>query len=130
MGIINEESRFRLESLSEHVIEYIDTRWDLMLLTLTEKGISALSSLIIGMLTALFGSIAVVFAGIGTAIWLGQILNNPAVGYFIMAGVFLVMLGGALLFAQTYLRTSITNVVLDSIKDNDENDETQSKNIS
>lgn len=119
MEIINDESRSRLGELSAHIIEYLDTRWDLFLLQLTEKSMNALSSIISGLLLVLFGSIVLIFASVGAAISIGEALNNPAAGYFIMAGVFVVLLGLGIIFARNYVRNVISTSILDSIKDKD-----------
>ncbi len=116
------EEKSRLELLAGHVLEYLDTRWDLIMLTLTEKALAAISNLVTGLMWALFGGIALLFACIGWAIWLGERLGNPAAGFFIVAGVFLLLLVIVLIFARTYIRTVVTDAVLKSIQDDDENE--------
>ncbi len=118
------DQKSRLDELARHFMEYLDTRWDLIVLAITERGMAAASSVITGLLLAFFGGIALVFASIGAAIWIGRNLDNPAAGYFVMAGVFLVILVLALVFARNYLRTVVTDSVLEAIKDDD--DETTS----
>ena len=128
MQIINDESRSRLGELSAHIIEYLDTRWDLFLLQLTEKGMNALSSIVAGLLLVLFGSIVLIFASIGAAISIGSALDNPAAGYFIIAGVFVVLLILGTMFARNYVRNVVSTSILESIKD-DDFDEVPSVNI-
>lgn len=126
MEIINDESRSRLGELSSHIIEYLDTRWDLFLLRLTEKGMNVLSSIISGLLAVLFGSIILVFASIGVAISIGRALDNLAAGYFIVAGIFVVLLILGIVFAHAYVRNVVSTSILESIKD-DDTDEVPSK---
>jgi len=121
MEILNDESRSRLGELSSHIIEYLDTRWDLFLLQLTEKGMNAISGLVSGLLLVLFGSIILIFASIGAAISIGEALESPAAGYFIMAGVFVVLLVLAIVFARNYIRSAVSTTILESIKDDDTN---------
>ncbi len=113
------EEKSRLELLAGHVLEYLDTRWDLLMLNLTEKGLAVISNLVTGLLWAFFGGIALIFACVGWAIWLGERLENPAAGYFIVSSVFLLLLVIALIFARTYIRTVVTEAVLKSIQDDD-----------
>ena len=120
MDFINKSSFSRLEMLTRNIIEYVDTRWEIIQLNLTERGLAASATIVSGLMLTLFGSIILVFVSIGTAIWLGQELRNPAMGFFIMAGVLTIFMGLALLFARSYIRTYITNIVLDSIKDEDD----------
>ena len=119
MEIINNDSRSRLGELSAHIIEYLDTRWDLFVLQLTEKGMNAVSGIVSGLLMALFGSIILIFLSIGAAISIGEALDNPAAGYFIMAGVFLLLLILLTIFARNYIRTAVSSSILESIKDDD-----------
>lgn len=120
MDVINQSSGSRLEMLSRHVMEYIDTRWELIQLNLGERGLAAATTLVSGLLLTFFGGIILVFVSIGGAIWIGQKLQNPAVGFFIMAGFFTVLMALALFFARNYIRTYITTMVLESIKDDDD----------
>lgn len=121
------EQKSPLESLAHHALEYLDTRWDLLLLNLTEKGLNLASGLITGLLLAVFGGMALLFACIGTAIWLGQRMGSPAAGYFIMAGVFVAVLIVALIFARNYIRTAVAETVFHSIQDDDDNHEQTSQ---
>jgi len=119
MEILNNESRSRLGELTAHIIEYLDTRWDLFLLQLTEKGMNAVTGIVSGLLVFLFGIIVLLFASIGAAISIGQWLDNPAAGYYIMAAVFVILLILVNLFARSYIRTQVSNSILESIKDTD-----------
>lgn len=122
MDIINQSSQSRLETFTRNIIEYLDTRWEIIQLNITERGLSVLTTLVSGLLLTFFGSIILVFASIGAAILIGQRLENPAIGFFVMAGVFIVLMVLTVVFARNYIRTYITDTVLESIKD--EEDET------
>jgi uncharacterized membrane protein YqjE len=117
MGIINQSSQSRLESLARNVIEYLDIRLEILQLNVTERGLSAITTLVSGLLLTLFGSIILVFASIGIAILIGQSLESPAVGFFIMAVFFIILMVLAVIFARNYIRTYITDTILESIKD-------------
>lgn len=114
------DQKSRVEELARHFMEYLDTRWDLIVLSITERGMAAASSMITGFLLAFFGGIALIFASIGAAILIGRNMDNPAAGYFIMAGIFLIIMVLALVFARNYIRTVVTNSVLEAIKDDDD----------
>ena len=118
MEILDQKSR--VEELTSHVMEYLDTRWDLLVLDMTEKSLTAASGIMTVLILTIFGGIALVFASLGTAIWLGQRMHSPVAGYFVIAGVFVAILALALTFARNYIRTVVTNSVLKSIKEEDE----------
>lgn len=120
MEILDQKSR--MEELTSHVMEYLDTRWDLLVLDMTEKSLTAASGIVTVLILTIFGGIALVFASLGTAIWLCQRMYSPVAGYFIIAGVFVAILALALTFARKYIRTVVTNSVLQSIKDDSEDE--------
>jgi len=122
MEILDQKSR--VEELTSHVMEYLDTRWDLLVLDMTEKSLTAASGIMTVLILTIFGGIALVFASLGTAIWLGQRMHSPVAGYFVIAGVFVGLLALALTFARNYIRTIVTNSVLESIKDDNEDETT------
>jgi len=122
MEILDQKSR--VEELTSHVMEYLDTRWDLLVLDMTEKSLTAASGIMTVLILTIFGGIALVFASLGTAIWLGQRMHSPVAGYFVIAGVFVGLLALALTFARNYIRTVVTNSVLESIKDDNEDETT------
>lgn len=113
------DQKSRVEELADHVMEYVDTRWDLLVLNISEKGLAALSGIATILVLLVFGSIALVFAGIATAVWLGQRMNDPIAGFLIIAGFFVVLLLVVMIFARNYIRTVVTNSLLESIKDDD-----------
>lgn len=117
---VNDHPHSRLHMLSSHVAEYLDTRWEIIQLNLTERMLNASTTLVSGLLLTFFGGIILVFASIGGAILIGQSLNNPAAGFFIMASVFIVLMILAVIFARNFIRNYITEIVLESIKDKDD----------
>ena len=118
------EQKSNFQALTSHVLEYIDTRWDIFVLNASEKLLSAASEIVSGLVLALFSGIVLVFLGIGTALWLGKLMGSTAAGFFVVAGIFVVLLILAVIFARNYIRTAVTNSVLESIKDDDNNETT------
>jgi membrane protein implicated in regulation of membrane protease activity len=112
----------RLELFADHILAYLDTRWDLIMLNLTEKGLAAASGIVTGLLLAFFGSIVLLFVGIGTAIWIGMRLDNPAAGYFIVAGILLLLLGLAIALSRNYVHNVIAQSIIESIKEDEEDE--------
>lgn len=113
----------RLELLTRHAVEYLDTRWELIQLNLTERGLAASITMVSGLLLTFFGSIILIFASIGGAILIGQSMGNLAAGFFIMAGFFTLLMSLAVVFARNYIRTYITEKVLESIKDDEDEED-------
>ena len=116
------ENKSRIEIFADHILEYLDTRWDLIVLNLTEKSLAAASGIVTGLLLAFFGIIVLLFVSIGSAIWLGMRLGHPAAGYFIVAGVWLVILALAITLARNYIQPVIVQSVIKSIQEDNEDE--------
>ena len=113
------EQTKRLEALSTQVMSYLDTRWDILKLDLTTKSIGLISGLAACLIAAVFGTIAILFAGIGCAKWLNAVLNHPLAGYFLIALGALLCLVLALTFGRNYIRRVVVSMVLANL--NNEN---------
>jgi len=124
MEAATEEKKAHLELLSEHVLDYLDTRRDLFMLSLIEKGLSVSSSIISTAVWGFFGIMVLLFLGLGSAIYLGILLNYLALGYFLVAGIFLIIAGLTIALVRSYVRQLLTQSVLKLIHENqlDEND--------
>ncbi len=126
MEDITDEKKSHLELLFHHVLEYLDTRRDLFLLSLTEKGLSLSSSIISVLVWAFFGAITLLFIGIGAAIWIGSQLNAPALGYFFVAGLFLLLSGLTIAITRNFVRKILTQTIFKLIQENNTSDEADS----
>lgn len=121
MSIISEAQKNSFEDLSEHVLEYVDTRWDLMVLNFTEKALSALYSMISILVLTFFGGTVLSFLGLGLAFWLGQLMGSLPLGFVCVAVIFALFLFLIIGTARRYVRVALTNSILDTIKDVEEN---------
>lgn len=120
MDISKNTAQTHFENLTQHALDYLDTRWDMVVLNFTERGILIVSRIVTGIFMAFFGGIALIFISIGAAMRIGQQLQNPADAYFIVAGVFVAVLLLAVSVARNYVRTIVTDSVLQSIQDDDD----------
>lgn len=123
MEAATEEKKAHLELLSHHVLDYLDARRDLFILSLIEKGLSLSSSMISLAVWGFFGVMTLLFVGIGAAIFLGNWLQQPALGYFLVAGVFLLVAFLTVTLVRSYVRQLLTQSVLKLIRENQLNDE-------
>jgi uncharacterized membrane protein YqjE len=120
MEIMDNQSN-KIERLSEHLIEYLDTRWDLIVLSLTNKTSRVISSLASSIILGVLALIILLFLSIAAAVWIGQRMENPAAGYLAVAGFYALLLVGVIAFARTIIRNAIVTNVIKSLNDSDEN---------
>ncbi|MCU0352175.1 MAG: phage holin family protein [Cytophagales bacterium] len=80
------------DKLVENVLHYIESRFELFKLEVEESLSSALIGLIRGSVVAVLGTAAVLFVSVGLANLLNHWLQSPYAGYFIMGGLYLLVM--------------------------------------
>lgn len=75
----------RVKQISNELREYLETRIDLLVLTVSDKITQWIGHSFQRVLGYSILGLGLMFAMIGLAIWLGELLNNPALGYVIVS---------------------------------------------
>ena len=75
-----------------HVGDLLETYYELLAIRLAQKVIDFTSSLINSIILAFLGLLFLSFVGLGLAWWLGNVVDNRAAGFFMTAGVYLVII--------------------------------------
>lgn len=117
-----ENPQHKVQTLFHHVLDYLDTRWDLMVLNMTEKGVDMISGLMGGIIAGLFGLMALLFVGIGTAKWIGTSLGQESLGYFIVAALYLILLIILSTYARNYVRMAVVKFVITILREGELNE--------
>ena len=78
--------------LIENARDIVETSYKLLVLKVVDKATRILSSALAAITFFVIGFFVVLFLGIGTAIWIGEALENMKAGYFITAGIFIVVI--------------------------------------
>jgi uncharacterized membrane protein len=74
---------------------------------------------IIGLLGLVTGMFILLFAGLGAAWWLGEYLNNMKAGFFIVGGIYVVILIVLLATSKKVIVPQIRNLIIRKIYDQD-----------
>jgi len=115
----NSSDSFSLSDLSENIREYIETRIDLIKLETADSGASAVSSMMSWLIIVLVGFLVILMVTIGAAIGLGYLVENFAVGFFIVTGFYL-LVGLLLYYNRTkWLRKPFINIIIKNIYDDE-----------
>jgi len=85
---INEDAK----DLVEHIGDFLESYYQLLTIKLAQKVIDVTSSLINSVILAFLGLLFISFVGLGLALWLGDVINSRAGGFFITAGIYLVIM--------------------------------------
>ncbi len=82
------EIKNKAEKLINFIREYLETRLNLATLSVREKLSEVLSSIVSAFILGLFLVFIFLFAGIGTALWLGDYFESTALGFFCVTGLY------------------------------------------
>jgi predicted histidine transporter YuiF (NhaC family) len=107
-----QDIRVKAEDIIEHLTSYAENRWNLIVLNAAEKTSDLVSSLAAALVVGLLGGMALFFASIGMAWWIGQSTGNYASGFFYVA-LFYAVLGGVLfLIRNSLIKLPVINAVI------------------
>jgi cytochrome c biogenesis protein CcdA len=87
-----EELKSKAGDLTDSITEYIQSYYKLTLLNAADKATSIAASTLASVTMFFMGMFVLFFGGIALAIWLGNLLDNDALGYLIVAGFFLLII--------------------------------------
>ena len=87
-----EELKSKAGDLTDSITEYIQSYYKLTLLNAADKATSIAASTLASVTIVFLGIFVLFFGGIALAIWLGNLLDNDALGYLIVAGFFLLVI--------------------------------------
>src|SRR5688572_2114642 len=87
-----EELKSKAGDLTDSLTEYIQSYYKLTLLNAADKATSIAASTLASITMFFMGMFVLFFGGIALAIWLGNLLDNDALGYLIVAAFFLLII--------------------------------------
>jgi hypothetical protein len=108
---IKEESK----DLAEHITDFLETYYQLLTINVAQKSINITSSLIHAVILAFLCLLIASFVGLGLAWWLGNVINSRAGGFFITAGIYLIVMIALIVMRKKvifpFLRNFITRKI-------------------
>jgi len=106
------EVREKIEDSLEHIGAYIQTRLDLVLLNISDKVANSASVAIALFLLWSLSSFILIFLSLGLAWWIGQEMNSMPAGFFIVAGIYLLLTIIIYVVAKKIIRPTLINKIL------------------
>src|SRR5438128_275819 len=86
------ELKTKATELGESVTEYLHTYYKLSVLKETDKATGIGASVMSSLVVVFLGIFVLLFSGIALGIWLGEVLESPALGYLLVAGLYLLII--------------------------------------
>ncbi len=114
-----EEEKNSSEKWIDNAENLIETYRDLITIRIVGHASLGGSYGIFGILALILILCIILFLGLGTAWWVGEILNNRMAGFFIVGGGYLVFLTVLLLMARKLIIPAIRNLIIKKIYDED-----------
>lgn len=115
------EEKQDLEQTVEHFRHYAEVKMKLAQLDVTEKISSMVSSFVSVAFFVLLGLFTLFIISIGMAMWIGQETGNTSMGFFILAGVYVVILFVLYALRNTLIKLPILNLLIKKIFSNENN---------
>ena len=110
-----EELKTNIQSLKTHAGDYVKTYLQLTKAKAAQGASTAAASAAVMIAAVFFGIFFLSFLFLGLAWWIGDALDSPAAGFFIVAGIFLLII--VILFAlrKKVIVPAIRNAIISSI---------------
>lgn len=109
----------KIEEVTESVKEYINTRYELVVLQTAEKTSNVGSQLISFSVLAIVSVLALVFLSIALAWYISDQLESPQAGFFIVGGFYLLMTLVFFFFRKQVMVKPFRNIIIRSIFNED-----------
>jgi hypothetical protein len=113
-----ETTETRISDLTGNIREYIETRIDMVKLDAADTVATAASSMASWVAIAIASLFTLLLVTVGGAIGIGYLLDNYAVGFFILAGVYLLIALLVYVYRENWIRKPLINTIVKNIFDN------------
>ncbi|MEI6948453.1 phage holin family protein [Paraflavisolibacter sp. H34] len=110
-----EELKTNLSQLNTHVRQYVKTYLELAKAKATKGASNAVAGIAIGVTTLLFAFFALFFASFALGWWIGSLLNSMALGFLIVAGIYLLLIGLIIMLRKKVIVPMIRNAIISKI---------------
>jgi hypothetical protein len=110
-----EDNAKLIESLLERATEYARTSFELVKLEAFDKTSDVISSLIPHFVVLVFIVSFILFFNLGLALWIGEILGKTWLGFFVVAGFYVITGIFIHFFMHKWLKKIIGNFIIKQI---------------
>lgn len=115
-----EGSTGKVQQLISNLKEYAETRLDIMVLNMQDKVADILSSIASIIVVGLLSLFIVFFSSVGVAWWIGDVFHNPSIGFFSIAGFYLLLAIVIYVNRDNWIKLPIINGLLKKININEQ----------
>lgn len=107
-----QEVKERADNLFDHVKEYVEARYNLVVLETSNKVTDILSSIAVAVVVGLVGLFVLLFLSLAAAWWIGETTGSPALGFLLVA-VFYALVAVLLYAVRTkFIKLPVLNALI------------------
>ncbi|THU39335.1 hypothetical protein FAM09_12555 [Niastella caeni] len=99
------------KDLLDNVTDYLDTYYRLITVTVAQKGINIASGAINAVILTILGLFSFGLISLGLGWWLGNLVNDRAVGFFLVAGLYIVIIVAIVIMRKKVILPFLRNVL-------------------
>jgi len=110
-----EEVKEDAKDLLEHVTDYLETYYQLITVNVAQKGINLASGIINAVILAILGLFAFGLISLGLGWWLGNLIESRVGGFFLMAGIYVVIMVAIILMRKKMILPFLRNLLTKKI---------------
>lgn len=114
-SVFMKEMKEQTQGIIEDIEGLSDTFLKLTLARITRKTVNLTAGILNILLVYAAGAFGLLFLAFGLAWWIGDLLNNRVAGFFIIAGLFALIILFIILFRKTLVYPFIRNVLVRKI---------------
>ncbi|MCW3072508.1 MAG: hypothetical protein JWO44_2398 [Bacteroidetes bacterium] len=109
------EETNKLEKMFTDIKDYAETRLDIVVLNTQDKATNVISSMASAVILGTLGLFILLFLSVGAAWSLGEYLHSPSIGFFSIAGFYLLVALVLFLNRDKWIKMPIINAILKKI---------------
>ncbi len=113
------EIKNHVENVMDNMEDIARNYYDLTVVNAVTKGSKLGASFVINTIICALGFFVFLFAGFGASYWIGQKLESPMLGFFIVAGFLLLVLIIIVALKGKVIQPWIRNIIIRNIYDRD-----------
>ncbi|MFV0604575.1 MAG: phage holin family protein [Niabella sp.] len=111
------EIRDKLDDVADNLEEIVKNYYKLSVVNAADKSSKIGSLFMVNVFIVALAFFVLLFAGLGAGFWIGQALQNPMLGFFIVAGFFLLILLIILLLKGKVIVPLLRDIIIKNIYD-------------
>jgi hypothetical protein len=117
-----ENIKSKATELTESITDYLETSYKLAVIEAADKSTKMLASVTAFCIVLLLGLFVILFAGVALGIWLGNLVNNAALGFVLVAALFLLIILLLIAMRKRIVFPVIRNTLINMLyEENDQN---------